>query len=234
MTAEQEDTVRSVLPRHAVLLRMKKGWMNADVMCWLAEHIHASLRAWRDTHVIIFMVDAYKAHFSPRVLRAFAARRIMIHFIPAKTTWIMQPVDTHLFSQYKVHLARICQQKMLSRVESPLSWRTLSEALAGTIEHAMLGRPWANAFAQLGIVGHQNTVSARVWQKLGLDEPLLAGNSLPSLEQLALVFPRNSTFAVGDLFAYFTRPQVSLSLPAVVENCEVAALPGTGSTNPWH
>ena len=52
MTAAQEDTVRSVLPRHVVLLRMKKGWMNADVMCWLAEHIHASLRAWRDTHVI--------------------------------------------------------------------------------------------------------------------------------------------------------------------------------------
>ncbi len=133
------------------------------------------------------MVDAYKAHYSPRVLRAFAARRIMMHFIPAKTTWIMQPADTHLFSQYKVHLARTCQQKMLSRGESSLSWMTLSEALVDTIEHVMLGRSWSHAFAQLGLVGHQNTVSARVWQKLGLDEPLLAGNSLPSLEQLALV-----------------------------------------------
>ncbi len=206
--------------------------MNVDVMCWLAEQIHASLRAWEDTHVIIFMVDAYKAHYSPRVLRAVAARRRMTHIIPAKTTWIMQPADTHLFSQYKVHLTRICQQEMLSRGELPLSGETRGEALVDTIEHVIHGRPWAHAFAQLGLIFHQNTVSARVWQKLGLDDPMLAGNSLPSLDNLLWFSLLIVLLQYGDLFAYFTRPQVSLPPPAV-EEPEVVVVPGTGSANPW-
>ena len=109
---------------------------------------------------------------------------------------------------------------------------TLSEALVDTIEHVMFGRPWANACAQLGLVGHQNTVSARVWQKLGLDDPMLAGNSLPSLDNLLWFSLLIVLLQYGDLFAYFTRPQVSLPPPAV-EEPEVVVVPGTGRANPW-
>ena len=96
MSAEVEREVRASLPPHVLLLRLKKAWMNADVMCWLAAKLRESLVEWMETHTIIFMVDAYKAHFTPRVLKAFARQHIMFHLIPAKTTWIMQPCDTHL------------------------------------------------------------------------------------------------------------------------------------------
>ena len=234
MTAEQEQLVRSVLPEHIVLLRIKKGWMNADVMCWLAQQVQLSLRAWESTHAVIFMVDAYKAHFGSRVLQAFARRNIMFHLIPAKVTWIMQPCDTHLFSQYKAHLAKSCQEKMLARSEPSLSWTTLAEGLVDTIEQIMHGRHWASAFAQDGLNGDQHSVSQRVWQKIGLAEPTMAGNTLPSLQQLSFIFPRNSVFAVGDLFAYFTRPLVSLPPQAEVGESEEAVMLDTEPANPWH
>ena len=86
MAREEERAVRTTLPRRTVLLRQKKGWMNADVMCWLAHQVQASLRAWQATHDIIFTPDAYRAHFTPRVLRAFAARSIRFYLPPAKAT----------------------------------------------------------------------------------------------------------------------------------------------------
>ena len=62
MTAAQEREVRAILPAHTMLIRQKKGWINTDIMCWLAQQVQVSLRAWQDTHTIIFMVGAYRSH----------------------------------------------------------------------------------------------------------------------------------------------------------------------------
>ena len=226
--------MRATLPRHTVLLRQKKGWMNADVMCWLAHAVQASLLAWRATHDIIFTSDAYKAHFTPRVLRAFAARRIMFHLIPAKATWIMQPADTHLFAMYKAHMAKVCQQKMLSRSEQSLCWQSLVEGVVDTIEQIIHGRHWAPAFAHVGLVGNQDSVSARVCHKLGIVEPMKPGVALPSLDQLTSIFPRNSSVQVGDLFAYFTtRPVSRPPRPPIGESPSVVVHAVSGA-NPWY
>ena len=203
MTQAQAEAVRRALRGPLELHVLKKGWVNTDVMCYLAGRIRASLPPADAGRHIILTMDVYKAHLSKQALQEFGRARIAVHFVPAKATWIMQPCDTHLFASYKRCLAKVCQENMLRGSNSTCSWEALAHGISVVVNEFMPQRDWAHAFAHTGLVGHQEQVSDRLSAKLGGVLPHGGPSAMPSLTSLLELFPQRVTVDVEDLFACF-------------------------------
>ena len=50
----------------------------------------------------ILLLDTAKMHFSTAVLQACSRTRVWPVLVPASTTWLLQPLDTHAFAAYRV------------------------------------------------------------------------------------------------------------------------------------
>ena len=93
-------------PPNVRLIRARSAWIDsrtcARIIGWLAAAV-----APFPTLQPILLMDALKQHFSASVLRACARVRIWPLLVPARLTWLLQPLDTHAFARYKVRSNRV-------------------------------------------------------------------------------------------------------------------------------
>ena len=142
-----------------IVLREKSAWNNGllfrksiDIMLTLLGSETVAAR-----HIILFF-DCAKAHIQETVLRHCANKGIHVVVIPAKTTSLLQPLDTHIFSQFKHMLrkryaaAQVLSQKTVlpMPVVIMLVWATAKSVLEET--------HWARAFEEDGWSSHQTTL----------------------------------------------------------------------------
>lgn len=190
------------LPVKLQAWRRDKGWVNVDIMLLLAQALGEAVRPLQDTHQFILLMDVFRAHWSPRVLRALAHQGLWVALIPAKLTWALQPCDTDLFARYKAYLGQRCQELAL-RAHGEISWLVLCDALTDTVRMVMDATDWSTAFVRSGLCGEQSTVSPRVCDALGVDAPITVAPGLPTLGELQQVFPVGSNIPITALFAAF-------------------------------
>ena len=62
------------------------------------------LGALTATHQVVLLLDTASAHICPKFLRAASRKGIVVQYIPAKLTWLLQPLDTHVFARFKQFL----------------------------------------------------------------------------------------------------------------------------------
>ena len=77
------------------------GWVSVESLCPLLTHLRRVVRARRPGHRLVVAWDAASQHVNILVLRH--ARRLGIHvlLIPAGLTWLLQPLDSHVFASFK-------------------------------------------------------------------------------------------------------------------------------------
>ena len=148
----------------------------------------------------IFFFDACKQHLGEAVFNACATARIIPIVVPAKTTWLLQPLDTHCFASYKVSLMREYQA---ARIRSPDGVVGVGELLSSIYVATIVvleGRDWSEAFARNGYGASQDSVSSRVLCQLGLEAPAMVPSTKPTAEQLKLCFPRRVRIPVDAIW----------------------------------
>jgi len=196
------------LPANVYVYRQPKAWVNGTTMCeyvrLLARHL-ALLRVGRS---VIVYSDAYRSHFSPAVLQAFARHNFMVCLIPAKMTWALQPCDTHVFVEYKRALVRILEEFALCTDSGKITWVLLVSAICRVLTEIVESKPWVKAFLDLGLTGHQRLVSDRCLSKLELRRAdVQVSDTFVTLQQLEDIFPKKCIVPAGALFAGLVREQ---------------------------
>ena len=114
---------------------------------------------------------------------------IWLHVVPAKLTFLLQPLDTHCFATFKVKLRRMFSEAR-SRSQNgdvtPVEWLRVLMALPKQVLAARLWRP---AFEQNGLGGegpcHDAVQSLR--DSVCKDELL---SCFPTVEELQAVWPK--------------------------------------------
>jgi hypothetical protein len=207
--------LQAACPANVRLVRQRSAWNN-EMLCAIVVRILAlALRPFMHEFQPILLLDAVRLHTARAVLAACSACGIWLVLVPAKATWLLQPLDTHAFQRYKEHLRRAYQR---ARVDTGRSDLTIGEFLAcvyDTIRCVLQGHPWAGAFNMDGFGNLQADLSAYVKRQLGSDLPLPLPTSRPSLDQLELCFPRRAIVPVPALWRPFDPRPLPKALPSV-------------------
>ena len=233
-------TLRDACPGNVHLLRQKSAWNNIEVCRQVIRLLGAALRKRshpplvRRWQAVLFM-DACRLHLHRSVVAACLSEGIWPIIVPAKLTWLLQPLDTHAFKAYKEHLREAYQRARLLTAGGDLSMEQFLAALCDTIRQVLQGRRWAAAFDQNGFGQMQARVSHTVLQRLQAPEPLTVPTALPALNELQVCFPKRAKVPVGMfLRPYQQRPVVVAPAPLVLPRAKpllprrpaVAARPG--------
>ena len=153
--------------RNQVILREKSAWNNNGIfrncidlmLALLGEATVASLH-------IIFFFDAAPSHIHESVLRHCSRRGIHAIVLPARTTSILQPLDTHVFSQFKHALKQGYTAAQLISGKTVLPLPVVVMLVWATSQRIMEGKPWAKAFPANGFSPGQANVRRSLLRSL--------------------------------------------------------------------
>jgi hypothetical protein len=135
--------------------------------------------------------------------------------VPARLTWLMQPLDTHGFQRYKAHLRSQYQDaRCRSAGDGDLAIGEFLPCVYSAVRTVLQGTRWAGAFSQDGFGDSQAEVSSFVKRQIGTTGPVQAPVSRPSGEQLALCFPKRMRVPAQLLWRPFETAPAPLALPS--------------------
>ena len=204
--------LQAACPPNVVLVRQKSAW-NDKVLCANIVHrLGAALKDHIDGLQPILLLDAVRLRTAPKVLSACAKWNIWPVIVPAKMTWLLQPLDTSAFQGYKAYLRNSYQR---ARAASPIGDVSISgflQCLYDTIRHTLQGKSWPLAFDRADFSPRQTELSEFVKRQLLVEQPVEIGSGRPTEEQLRCCFPARATIPVAALFKPLERPVAPLAL----------------------
>ena len=195
------ESLSPTIPGNVHVLRRKSSWVTHDTMTEWARALSKSLAPHLKEFQPILLLDACQVHYGRRFLKALQRGKIWVVFVPAGTTWLLQPCDTHLFAKYKAFLrdrqhGRLLNTEVTGDVDAA---HALDDIILG-IRRVIQGTKWAPAFDANGYGEEQRNVRARIKKELDCDSVSGVPSALPELSDLETIFPRGRTPDISLLF----------------------------------
>jgi hypothetical protein len=180
------------LPPNVTLLRRRSAWNNKKLCAQVIRMLRVALAPFTAEYQPILVLDAAPCHIAPCVWSACAAAGIWAVLVPAKATWLLQPLDTHAFLAYKVRLQGAYQDARLLTADGEMNLPELVPCVCRAVREVLEARAWARAFDHDGFSAAQTAVSERVSNELGHAAHLDIPSTRPSLDQVKLCFPKRA------------------------------------------
>ena len=211
--ARDMAALRAACPSNVHLVRQKSAWTNAFLTAWVVRLIGIALAPFRTTLQPILLMDSLRAHWHPFVLAACRGAQIWPLCVPASMTWLMQPLDTHVFLKYKTHLRQIYQDARGDAEVSDLDFAAFMRCVYQTIRSVLQGYKWAGAFRGVGFGNAQSDVERFVRRNLGmLEAPLALSSVRPSDAEISTCFDARYRPHFADLWRTLVPPVAAVRL----------------------
>jgi hypothetical protein len=174
------------------LLRQRSAWNNTDLFVWTIGLLGRILAPFASQYTRIFFFDAAKIHISTRVFAACRRAGVLAVLLAASLTWLLQPLDVRTFAPYKIQIQKEYQAFRLQAPDGVVGVRDWLASVCAAIRVVLQGRPWAPAFASVGLSPNQAGMSERTKAALGVGAAFKVGAERPTDEQLKACFPKRS------------------------------------------
>jgi hypothetical protein len=197
LAAIEKHALRNLRPPMA-WLEGTNGWMTSLVLCAVLTRVRRALAACAPLAEIAFLMDSAPQHVQPRVLAHAARLRLHLLFVPSRVTWLLQPLDTHVFASLKTNLHALQTHARGAheggRLPRGLWINLIEEAVRGTLTE----RAWAHAFSDNGLATGRGPTRRRIGDACGSVLPVapraprdedvqyLVGRAVPKLAARAL------------------------------------------------
>ena len=145
-------------------------------------------------------------------LRSCAKRGILVHYVPAKLTWLLQPLDTHAFARFKVFIGCEYRQEIMRNGHCELA--AMLRIVARAVRKILQGVAWSSAFDGNGFGKGQREVRKTILEVLDRETAVGASSQLPTLDQFLLMFPRRTLLPLADLLSCHRGRPVGGPVPA--------------------
>jgi hypothetical protein len=225
------EALRSACPSNVRLVRQKSSWNDSRLCAIIVRILAFALRPFRDWFQPLLLLDAVRLHFAQVVLNACNNCGIWLLLIPAKTTWLLQPLDTHVFQSFKAFLRGAYQKARVDAGRCDLSLAEFLLCLYRAIKAVLEDRHWGDAFTKNGFGCCQLEVREYIKRQIQIEGPVEVSASRPSLVQLQSVFPRRTVVPEASLWRPFNpAPKAKAAagpmLPAALVAAKGKASPG--------
>jgi len=77
-------------------------------------------------------------------------------------TWLLQPLDSHVFARYKNYIRQMYTEKQLQNASGFVSTARVIKIINDAIKYAFQGSTWASAFDHNGYGQQEQHTSSRV------------------------------------------------------------------------
>ena len=200
-------------PRNVRLVRQTSAWNNELLCAFLVRQLGTILAPYMSEVQPVLSFDSVRLHTTPRVLAACVRAGIWPLVNPPRMTWLLQPLDTHAFLPYKVHLLKAYLRARAASAAGDVDVESFLACVYAAIRQVLQGERWSTAFDRDGFDRDQAGLSATIRRELHIDGPLAVPASRPTAEQLALCFPRRARVPVTSIWKPFDHPSAPPHAP---------------------
>ena len=180
---------KSDLGEKLLLWKEQSAWVNRFVMVRYIKKLCERLGSDLTDRCAFLLVDMASPHIHADVFRVARKKGLRMLLVPAGLTPWLQPLDSHVFRQFRAKLQELwlsCKSDAPDGEVSTCAWlQRVSEA----VQQVVVGRSWAHAFRHAGVLG-QDELSQRLLQALNWKAAPKVALSLPASGQAAAMFPR--------------------------------------------
>ena len=224
--------LRPTLAENIHVWRRSSAWANRHTMVEVVQLLSRALGSTLRSRRVMLLLDACYIHMGSGFLRACARRGILVQYVPAKLTWLLQPLDTHAFARFKIFVG--CEYRMEVMRRGRCELAAMVRIVARAVRKILQGVAWSYAFDGNGFGKGQSKVRRTVLQALERDTAVGASSQLPTLSQFACLFPRRTTLPLADLLSFHR--EVPVRVPAAVAAAASPAPPAAPMPEhgAWH
>lgn len=177
------------LPGVVHFWREASSWNSPMLMCKILSLLASSLAAYPHVQPIV-VFDAASIHIHRSVLEQSIRSKICLMCVPASTTWLLQPLDTHVFAGFKGFLRKRWRDLMATGSATFQSWIKLLSQVSTSF---LWSHDWSTAFVQDGLMGNRRCLGQRPAAFLGdAVAQVASAPAQPAPEQVALCLPRKA------------------------------------------
>ena len=141
-------------PPLVFLMQGNTSWTTYGHMVQMIRVLGAVCRAARPDAAFAFVFDAANSHLNDAVFVTLHAEGFFPVLVPAKLTWLLQPLDAYVFRLFKEVLRRRFHDRYAT-VEGEVTVAWFLEVLYEVIEQILQRRRWPKIFAKVGLRDQQ-------------------------------------------------------------------------------
>jgi len=198
LTNDEFLTLQDEMPENMYLKRKKTGWNSSEVFSELMRLLREVLWSFRDATRFLISFDAVPLHIEKEVLRTIGdSVCFWFLLIPAKLTWLLQPLDVAVFSLLK----RMIRRRFLDDVPhgDDKAVARMIRILIEVVPKLLYSDSWTGVFRRTGLWHNQTLVSNYIKKQLGIDAAPALPATRPSEACLALCWPSKRTVRYDDI-----------------------------------
>jgi hypothetical protein len=185
------DDLSDKLPPNVYLCREKSGWITAAMFAVALRWLARATQHLSETHLLVVLLDCAPIHLHELVWQEAKRQNIALCLIPNGCTWLLQPLDTHVFRKYKAYIRQEYNRQQAASQQHNVPVGALILMVCKAIRFVLQGFCWATSFDHNGYAHEGRMVSDRVLTSLRLETVTsLAETSL--LELLPTILPRRA------------------------------------------
>ena len=151
-----------------------------------------------ETYQPILFFDTAPAHMRAEVLGDLPGLGIWYVIIPPRMTWLLQPLDSHVFQKFKFFLKTRFQNELTER-DGRLDIEYMVQLVIRAIRHVLQRYCWAAAFEQNGLTADHTKVSSFIRKHLQVESLDPFCTEPPSMDALRLCWPRTRRFPIAEV-----------------------------------
>jgi len=217
-------------PPRVFVWTKESHWVNAQVFREILSAIWLSLKDVLGDRQIILLLDCAPCHIHWRTANHAAKLGIWLVYIPAKMTYLLQPLDRYIFAGLKQHLKELLLRARALQIRGAVSPQTWLEELYKTIDRCLCRRTdFATYFEKVGAAAAQLRMSMFLRERVMNSEVVAVGAGKPDADDIALLGPSTKPLPWTQL----ARPlEASLASRQVRPPSSHVALPPPGECQP--
>ncbi len=193
--AREVVALQALVGPNIFIIRSASGWNNSKRMVGIIELLATCTRDYYRTHQFCILPDAGKCHITEEAARCLQKHRIWFTLIPARMTFLLQPLDTHVFALLKRKLRDRLYSIRIIQARSTLTILEFMREFDVVLQELFSTRSWAHAFDGDGYGranNPQECVRDFIRDSLEIASSILIAPGEPSRVELWMVYPRNS------------------------------------------
>ena len=192
--------MRATLPPNIRLWRRKSGWVTKEMMREILKELCATLGELTTTHQVVLLLDTASVHICPLFLRAASRKGIMVQYIPAKLTWLLQPLDAHVFARFKRYLLQEYRLSLQPGEAIGCDLTSRVQSIIKACRHVLQAHAWAYAFDANGFsTCAQSKVRQTILDELEWERVPELPASLPTVPEFMAIFPTRRDIPLSTL-----------------------------------
>ena len=221
------------VPKGYYLWREDSSWNNNVLMCKAMRLLAKHLKDYSATHKIILILDVARCHRHHTFFSLAQSLGIILMYVPAKLTWLLQPADTHVFARLKKRLRQLWLDLRVERASGEVSHHDWLVAVLELLRKLLCGFQWHSAFLSDGLLD-DSRIGSRLLDALGWAAPKLVPNGILTAEQLKGLMPRRTKDAHAHIFSWALPKAKAKASPKAKAKAKAKAkgLPAALATHP--